>query len=430
MKRLFSSQLILMCTIFVVLGHVEKLVCQQVVTLDQCLQAARTNHPLYTKLDLTNQLSTLKIQNTKKQNLPQIDLQGQITYQSDVTSVEIDMPGLEIESLTKDQYKITTDVFLPILDGGRVKSMVKMQEANAQLELSQSEVDLYKIRSSVVNIYFGILKVEAQLTQLDRSIETLQSQLEKVTAAVENGVSLPSNRDVLQAEVLRTEQMKISLLHQRIAFIKNLETFTGDSMSTSTALVLPTLENSTYQINELNRPELLVLKSGKEAIQAKQAMVDANVKPILGAFFQAGYGKPGLNFLENAFSPYYIAGLNLKWNISQLYTKANDTEMNTLDVLRIQADEDNFVRNIQVLSNQYTTEIIRYQTMLEQDERILSLRKKITERAEKQLENGVITSSEYIQELNAEERAKIDRDIHMLEINQLNYQLKNLYGFE
>jgi outer membrane protein TolC len=298
------------------------------------------------------------------------------------------------------------------------------------LEKSQSEVDLYQIRSSVVNIYFGILKVEAQLNQLDHSLETLKAQLQKVTAAVENGVSLPSNRDILQAEILRTEQLKISLLHQRISFLKNLETLTGDSIEPSTALLAPEVENPTYHIKDLNRPELFVLRSGKEAIQAKQAVVDANVKPILGAFFQAGYGKPGLNFLENAFSPYYIAGLNLKWNISQLYTKANDTELNTLDALRIEADEKNFVRNIQVISDQYTTEIERYQSLLEQDERILALRKKITERAEKQLENGVITSSEYIQELNAEERAKIERNIHILEINQLNYQLKNLYGFE
>ena len=52
---------------------------------------------------------------------------------------------------------------------------------------------------------------------------------------------------------------------------------------------------------------------------AKQA-VAAGLMPRIGAFVQGGYGRPGLNMLEDSFEPYYVAGVRLSWNLGKLYT--------------------------------------------------------------------------------------------------------------
>jgi outer membrane protein TolC len=403
---------------------------QQTLTIEQCFEDARTNHPLRSKLDLTNQIATFNVENAKKQYLPKIDLTGQATYQSEVTLIPIEVPGFEVESLTRDQYKLSADIYQSIIDGGRVKSMVRIQEASAQLENAQVEADIYQVRQSVINTYFGILKVEAQQQQLQKTIETLEAQFKKVSAAVENGISLPGNKDALEAEILNVQQSQIALDHQKKMLVKNISTLTNKTIDASSTFNVPDFKNMQPGLNSINRPELRVLQSGRQALQAKQAMVDANVKPTLGAFVSAGYGKPGLNFLENAFSPYYVAGIRLKWNISQLYTKRNETEVNTLEAAKIQADENQFLRNIQFVEDQFLTEIERLETSNVQEEQILVLRTKMRQRAEKQLENGVITSADYITEVNHEQQVRISLELRQLEINQLNYQLIHLYGFD
>jgi outer membrane protein TolC len=308
--------------------------------------------------------------------------------------------------------------------------MVRIQEANAQLENAQVEADIYQVRQSVINAYFGILKVEAQQQQLEKTFETLEAQFKKVTAAVENGISLPSNRDAIEAEMLNVQQNQIALDHQKKMLIKNLSTITNKSINISSTFAAPDFKTIAPGSNSITRPELLVLQSGRQALQAKQAMVDANVKPTLGAFVSAGYGKPGLNFLENAFSPYYVAGVRVQWNISQLYTKRNESEVNTLEAAKIQADENQFLRSIKLVEDQYLTEIERLEASIAQEEQILVLRTKIRQRAEKQLENGVTTSADYIREVNQEQQVWISQELRQLEISQLNYQLINLYGIE
>lgn len=403
---------------------------QEPLTIEQCFEDARTNHPLRSKLDLTNQITSNLVENARKQYLPKIDIIGQATYQSEVTLIPIEVPGFEVESLTKDQYKLSADVYQPIIDGGRVKSMVRIQEANAQLESAKIEADIYQVRQSVINAYFGILKIEAQQKQLQKTIETLEAQFKKVSAAVENGISLPSNKDALEAEILNVQKKQITLDHQKKMLIRNLSTITNKEIDISSSFEEPEVKAIQLGSSSVERPELLVLQSGRQALEAKQAMVDANVRPTFGAFVSAGYGKPGLNFLENAFSPYYVAGLRVQWNISQLYTKRNETEVNTLEAAKIQADENQFLRNIQLLEDQFLTEIDRIQVSIVQDDEILVLRTKMRERAEKQLENGVITSADYIREVNSEQQVRISQELHLLEINQLNYQLINLYGLD
>ena len=84
---------------------VHLLMAQEAVTLEQCQNWARENHPALKQLDLYQQILDLKNENNATSFLPQVNLNGQATYQSAVTKIGLSLPNIKIPTVDKDQYK-------------------------------------------------------------------------------------------------------------------------------------------------------------------------------------------------------------------------------------------------------------------------------------------------------------------------------------
>ncbi|MEJ0054552.1 MAG: TolC family protein [Bacteroidota bacterium] len=94
------------------------------------------------------------------------------------------IPGLpSIEPLSKDQYKIYGEINQTIYDGGAIKNQSAIQSANTLVEQQKVEVELYKIRERINQIYFGVLLMDAQLSQVNLLKEDLKTSLAKTESA-------------------------------------------------------------------------------------------------------------------------------------------------------------------------------------------------------------------------------------------------------
>ncbi|MGL6268897.1 MAG: TolC family protein, partial [Chitinophagaceae bacterium] len=63
-------------------------------------------------------------------------------------------------------------------------------------------------------------------------------------------------------------------------------------------------------------------------------------------------------------------------------------------------------------------------SLLKTDEEIIVLKVEVKDAAKAQLDNGVITASDYIREVNAEDQARLNKVFHQLQWVQsiINYQ--------
>ena len=143
--------------------------------------------------------------------MPQFSINGQASYQSAVTEVDVPIPGLEIDAPEKDQYKLTADINQLIYDGGATKQQKSFQQLNAAVEQQQVEVELFKLKERINQVYLGILYLDEQIKQVELVRQDLQTGLNKVRAQVQNGVAFRSNENVLRAEVIRAEQRSVEL---------------------------------------------------------------------------------------------------------------------------------------------------------------------------------------------------------------------------
>jgi outer membrane protein TolC len=365
------------------------------------------------------------LKNLAKGYLPQINIKGQATYQSDVTTIPIALPGVEIPQLSKDQYKVYAEVLQPIYDGGRIKQQKKLQEAHSALATQEIAVQLYQLKDRVNQLFFGILLLDLQLKQNELTQQDIQLGLDKANAAIRNGVALKSSAAVLEAELLKAGQQAIELEASRTAFTDMLSLLVHRPLDEHTVFVQPSPVIPSLTIK---RPELAAFDYQNKALDAQYSLLSVRNRPRLNFFVQGGYGRPALNMFENSFAPYYIGGLQLSIPITGFYTLKNEKALIDIQKENLAVAKETFLFNTHLDIKQQNTTIVRLQALLEADEKIIPLRTNIKKTALAQLENGVAHSSDYLREVHAESQARQAKALHEIQLLLAEYTEQTTTG--
>ena len=159
------------------------------LTIEMCQQKAKANYPLVKQYDLIQKSENYSLSNADKAYLPQFSLSGKATYQSEVTQLPIKLPGVTIPGLSKDQYQAVAEVNQLVWDGGIVNAQKQATKAATEVDKQKIEVDLYALKDRVNQLFFGILSLNEQLTQNDLLQKELQTNFEKITAYIQNGIA-------------------------------------------------------------------------------------------------------------------------------------------------------------------------------------------------------------------------------------------------
>jgi deoxycytidylate deaminase len=73
-------------------------------------------------------------------------------------------------------------------------------------------------------------------------------------------------------------------------------------------------------------------------------------------------------------------------------------------------------------------EIVKIETLIPKDEEIVKVRSGIVQTYASQLQNGVITATEYITELHAETEARLNLKIHQVQLVRAQYDYLSTAG--
>ena len=410
------NTILLLLTLFTGLWN-----AQETLTLEETYALAKQNYPLIKRHDLIAKTKQYNIENTSKGWLPQINVIGQATYQNEVTQLPISLPNMTIEPLSKDQYKVFADVQQTIYDGGMIANQKKMAEINSEIEMQKTEVETDKLEERINQIYFGALQTDEQIQQVALTRTDIQNALTKAEAQLKYGVILRSNVDVLKAQLINLEQKQIELQTVKKSFLDMLSVFINRNLDENTQLQKP--ERILFE-NQNNRPELKLFDIQKQALEQQKSIINSKNLPKLGLFGQGGYGKPGFNMLKNEFDLFYIGGVRLNIPISGFYTKKNDLALLDIQQQEVEVQRENFLFNQQFQTLQNNNELDKIQKLIDKDSELIALRESIKKASLAQLENGVITTSDYLREVNELDRARNQKILHEIQYLLTQYNLK------
>ena len=181
------------------------------VTLDECRHAAQENYPLVRQYNLIQLAEQYNLSNASKGNLPQINISGKASYQSDATTFPIDIPGIGIKGLPKDQYQALIEVQQNIWDGGQIHHQKKEIKAVSQENKYQLDVSMYALNEQVNQVFFGILLLNEQLHQNALLHDNLQRNLKNIEAYRNNGIANDADVYEVKVERLNTKKQHIQL---------------------------------------------------------------------------------------------------------------------------------------------------------------------------------------------------------------------------
>ena len=397
-------------------------------TLAECQQAAERNYPLIKRMDLITQTAALTVANIQKGWLPQLTVTAQATLQSDVTAFPEQMQtvyqqmGIDIKGLRKDQYRIGVDVQQTVFDGGAISSRKEVARREAGVEIARQEVDIYKVRQRVNELYFSLLLLDQQIA-LSRDLEQLLSSNEqKLGTMFKSGTAAESDYLSLKAERLKAAQQLASLLSQRQSAAAILSVFCGIEVKS------PVKPSPTYDATPAVRPELRLADSQVALANAREKALGAALLPRIGLFAQGFYGYPGYNMFEDMMRRRWslngMIGARLTWNIGALYTRKNDKAQLRLARESAENSREVFLFNNKLEEMRYNEHTARYRQLMADDEEIIALRSRVRKAAESKLAHGIIAVNDLLREINAENTARVQQSIHEIEMLKAIYNAK------
>ncbi len=409
---------------------------QDVLTLKDCYDRAFAVNAIAKENQKHNSIYELKDKNLSKGWFPSVDANTMIVYNSEVVDIgsslgSLPIPGIAdaIKPLPHEQYRVTVDINQPIYDGGAIKNARVIEKSELAVNQKQTESDLYKIRSQINGFYFNILLVTKQKELQQTYLQIIEKRLASMESALRNGVILKSDIDVLTSEKLKLEQQIREIEIKEAALLKILSGFTGTELDTSAVFVMPvqTVELS----GEIRRPELELFDLRREQLSAGMKIIDIKRMPKAFGFATLGYGNPpGNNFFRDEFAPYYIVGAGIKWNILDWNKSKNEKQVINLRQDIIDGRKKDLEDNLNRMLDSKKAEISSFESLIETDAALIGLRKRITAAAESQYENGIITATEYLNEMNSERQALINHEIHKINLALAIIEYLNISGTE
>lgn len=401
-------------------------------TLDQCRQMARENYPEIAQYDLIARTEQYNLSNAARAWIPQLSLSAQATYQSatptypEAFDAILSANGIDMAGIRRDQYKVALDVSQTIWDGGQSKANRTLAEAEAAEQRSAVDVSLYDLMQRVDNLYFGILLLDERVAMTEALIGVLESNLRRMQSYLDNGVAMQSDVDNIEAELLSAKQTLGEVEASRASYRRMLEIFIGEPLS-DTQLSRPAMTEVKSRTSA--RPELDLFEAREGHIAAQRRAINSSVMPRFAAFAQGYYGYPGMDMFKSMVSPEWslnaMVGIRMSWNIGAFYTKRNNLEKLNAQEAQIAIQRDVFLFNSRMQTAEEDGEIARLKEALEEDDRIVELRRNVRMAAESKLENGVIDATDLLQKISDETRATINRSTHQIELLRAVYQLKH-----
>lgn len=394
------------------------------LTLESCQEKAYNNYPLIRQYALIEKSQAYNLSNVQKGNLPQISLQGKASYQSDVTSLPFDFPGVPDELQPHDQYQAVINIQQNIWDGGNMQGRKKEITALSKERQAEIDVDMYALRERINQLYFGLLLLSEQLKQNKLLQEQLSHSLNQVTAYCQNGIANQADIDAVKVEQIKTRQEAVALRSKQEAYLRMLSLFIGESLTDKTQLEKPLA--SEPLTNEINRPELAWYSARQQRLFIQKQNLKNSFMPQFSLFAQGGYANPGLNMLQDKFQAYYIVGARLNWNFGALYSFKNDRRKIHTEQEMIRNQQETFLFNTRLQLTEQTSAIQALHQQMTEDDEMIRLQTHIRETAEVKVKNGTLSVIDMLQEITKESMAKQQKAVHEIQLLMNIYQQKHI----
>ncbi|MCB0495468.1 MAG: TolC family protein [Cyclobacteriaceae bacterium] len=383
---------------------------QNTLTLDNCINAAYAHLQFDEQSKLLNDGRTYAMDGSNYLNLPSLQLDGNATIQNE--QIGFALPNTPEAPLNFNRLLIN---FNQAIYNGNITAKKKLIDSLSYDEQQQAlEIDKIKVKSQVIGVYATLLVVRTNKDILQGHVKVLDKKYNQLQGAVEAGAATSSKLQVLEAERLKLQQKVDELSYTEHTLVKTLGNYMGTELADDVSLEMPTPQMDVE--GALNRPELSLIDTKMEGLEAREDLLAAARLPYVGVFGNVGLGYPGYNIFDNTIRPMILGGIAVKWNIWDWNKTKNEKAQLVVgrSVLQQQRDRTELVFERELIKQQ--SEIEKYQKLMTSDDAIIEAQSKVSTSMSSELTNGTATASDYTAQLNDESSAKLNKELHKIQL--------------
>lgn len=362
---------------------------RQIYSLQQLIESAMKTNQLLTIKDwqILEKRSKLREDNIKK--YPAASLDG--NYQYNFKLAELTIPAGVLGSVTtntgleqllpqessrftlgeRNTYGLGLSIYQPISQQTKIKTGIDINRLDIQLTEKEKLKASQQLRLSIEKLYYGVLIVQKKTEESKANLALVKAKLYDAEGALNAGKIISVSISGLQASIAEEEQNHMKLTIQALDYLSDLSYLSNINVDSLVLRDTDLKEESLKVLNEYKNdavanPDLQIAQLIKEkALLGVKAAQQGNI-PDVGAI--AGYsyqfGNPILPTVN------LFVGLNLKWNLQDLFTNKEVLTQRTFQVK--QAEE-----NISYLKNQLNSELAKAWRKIDQSKILIGVAQKV-----------------------------------------------------
>jgi outer membrane protein TolC len=398
-------------------------------------QAAIASDPRTRELTLLESQSSLRQANLSRQWYPSTSVESLVQYQTDApTTPLLTADSKPFFSAPKDNYDVYGRIEQRLWDPG-VGAQSAVERAQLAEQQARVRTAVFAVRQQVNDAFFAAATLQQRLNVVTATITELEGRLREANARVQEGTAVRSDAGAVEATLLQRQQDADELRANMRGALARLATIVGRPIPTDAVPAVPDLavqfSRVRDQLQTLRlRPEYEQFAKTRDRIATQQEVTGAQSQPKVTAFGRVGFGRPALDFIQNEWEAYGVGGVRLQWNAWNWGTTGREREAQQLQSDITSAEEAAFAKGVAAAVEGDLATIEHLARALETDQRIIDLRADVERTARVRLQEGVLTSSDYLARDTELLQARIAQATHQVELAQARARVLTTIGAE
>jgi outer membrane protein TolC len=375
------------------------------------------------------------VQNVTAQWKPSVAIESLAQYQSDAPTAPVLVPGGKpVFSAPKENVDLYGRVDQRLFDSS-IGAQAAVERAQLLEQQARVRSAVYAIRQQVNDAFFAAAALQQRRTVVAATITELEGRLRESTARVREGTALPADAAAIEATLLQRQQDEDELRASISGALARLATIIGRPISPDSVPLVPDLSSAMATTRDRlqtlrARPEYEQFARTRERIARQRDVAGTQSQPKLSAFGRVGYGRPALDFIQNEWQPYGIGGVRLQWNAWNWGATGRERVAQSLQDQIVASDEAAFTKSVAAAVEGDLATIDHLTRALATDQRIIDLRAEVERSSRVRLQEGVLTSSDYLARDTELLQARIAQATHQVELAQARARLLTTVGVE
>jgi len=398
-------------------------------------QAAVASDPRMRELALLESQSSLRLENISKQWYPATSIESLVQYQSDAPTTPLLTPdGKPFFSAPRDNYDFHGRIEQRLWDPG-VDAQASVERAQLAEQQARVRTALFALRQQVNDAFFTAATLQQRLNVVSATVSELEGRLREANARVQQGTVLAADAAAIEATLLQRQQDADELRANVRGAVARLATIVGRPLPADAVPAIPDLAAQFAAVRDQlptlrARPEYEQFAKTRERIARQEDVSGTQSQPKVSAFARVGYGRPTLDFIENKWQAYGLGGVRLQWNAWNWGSTGREREAQSLQAEITSAEEAAFTKSIAASLDGDLATIDHLARALEADQRIIDLRAEVERTARVRLQEGVLTSSDYLSRDTELLQARVAQATHQVELAQARARVLTTVGVE